>query len=220
MGFSVQIPVPGQPFSSEGVKVGNALTTITQWGNGNIVDTDLKSPTSTARKLVFSLAGILGGNLAFTPAGQPFLIPSVGSPFAAAGSSSNPVPMFPGDGGISGNPVDFNNVPNKTCKARLRGAVVCNGQGPGAVISFQLMTLNTLGGGAGTVAYNFSPVAGTATNPITAAPSSGNATESPEFALPTDAGFYTIGLWLSGGGGLTAAGTFITLTCGLYVYHS
>jgi microcystin-dependent protein len=41
MGFSIQIPVPGQPFSSEGVKVGNALTTISQWANGGIVGTDL-----------------------------------------------------------------------------------------------------------------------------------------------------------------------------------
>jgi microcystin-dependent protein len=41
MGFTVQLPVPGQPFSSEGVKVGNDLATISQWGNGHILGSDL-----------------------------------------------------------------------------------------------------------------------------------------------------------------------------------
>lgn len=41
MGFSVQLPIPGQPFSSEGVKVGNDLATIAQWGNGHILGSDL-----------------------------------------------------------------------------------------------------------------------------------------------------------------------------------
>ena len=41
MGFSVQLPVPGQPFSTEGVKVGNDIQTIAQWGNGHILGTDL-----------------------------------------------------------------------------------------------------------------------------------------------------------------------------------
>ena len=41
MGFAVQLPVPGQPFSSEGVKVGNDIAAIAQWGNGHILGTDL-----------------------------------------------------------------------------------------------------------------------------------------------------------------------------------
>lgn len=62
MGFSIQIPVPGQPFSSEGVKVGNALTTMSTWGNGNIAGTDLSPTAAVAR---FQLAGGFG-NLAAT----------------------------------------------------------------------------------------------------------------------------------------------------------
>jgi hypothetical protein len=37
----VQLPIPGQPFSTEGVKVGNDIQTIAQWGNGHILGTDL-----------------------------------------------------------------------------------------------------------------------------------------------------------------------------------
>jgi microcystin-dependent protein len=41
MGFSLSLPVAGQSFSSEGVKVSNDLATIAQWGNGHILGTDL-----------------------------------------------------------------------------------------------------------------------------------------------------------------------------------
>ena len=41
MGFSIEVPLPGASFSTEGVKVGNALATISSWANGGIVGTDL-----------------------------------------------------------------------------------------------------------------------------------------------------------------------------------
>jgi hypothetical protein len=43
MGFSISIPIAGQPDATEDPKIASSLTTLANWGNGNIDPADVKA---------------------------------------------------------------------------------------------------------------------------------------------------------------------------------
>jgi microcystin-dependent protein len=74
MGFSIEVPLPGAPFSSEGVKVGNALATISSWANGGIVGSDLAPGAN------IQASQLAAGITLPTGAVLPFAGPAVSAP--------------------------------------------------------------------------------------------------------------------------------------------
>lgn len=212
MGFSLQIPVVGQPHAIEDVKVGNDLQTIATWGNGNIADSDLASPNNAVRKLRLQAGGLVVGGLA---ADWLFLLNGglVNSTLAQAGSS---VAIWAGDAGLSGQPPDFQ-VPNKAAFARVRANAMANGVSSGVTFTLGLYQVTALGGSSGQISYTFA--AAIAGSTIALAPSAGQALngESGQFALPSADAYYALGVKLSGA---LAASAAVALTAQLYGYNA
>jgi hypothetical protein len=132
MGFNVQIPAVGLPHSSEDVKVGNSLSTIQTWGNGNILGSDLSPNAAIARP---QMAGGFG-NLAAAVVGVNTSVVDGKFYIVTAGSTTMtlPTPTVNATVGVTANSGQAGAAP--TTIARSSGVI--NGLGVAAATSIVL----------------------------------------------------------------------------------
>jgi hypothetical protein len=207
----VQIPTVGLSNASEEPKITNTLTNLSAWANGNIPDSDLRSPNNTLRRLILQSAAIIddeigAGDKLFTA--DSFLV-------ASGAQCYSPVPVWAGDSGLSGNPADFQ-VQNKTAFGRVRVSVLAT-QSASLTLTIGLYQVTAISGTSRGIAYTFgsqfagSPVA--ITNPAAGITSA----ESGELFLPTAAGVFALGANLSAP---APAGAALAVTAQLYAYNN
>lgn len=211
--IALQVPVPGQPNSTEAAKVDSNFVTLQAWANGNVDDaTNLASPNNGVRRLLLSSSGIIGGGVT----GGDYLFSLNGFAVPNTGNSSQAIPMWNPDAGYSGQPTDFQ-VASKTAFGRIRVTANVNATGPGVTLTFGMYQLATLGGGTNVITYTVTLVAGT-----TVAQASPSATvaymlETPQFVLPLSGNPMMLGVALSG---QTAAASVCSCTMQLYGYNA
>ena len=209
MGFSLSLPVAGQPHATEDIKVGNDLSTIQTWANGNIADSDLRSPNNALYRLLASGVGFFRTNNAYTPAGQSFVF---GNTLIANGSIwGDDIPtMWFGDANFG--------AAGKTAKARIRIAVATNAVAPNLQIWGELSKLTATGGNP-ELSITFAPVVSSQSDGITLNSANMQAVQTgPEFALPQDGLPYLLGVGLLGGGSVPV-GCSAMFTVQLYGYN-
>ena len=125
--LTIQVPIVGLADATEEPKLANDMTALSAWANGNIADTDLRSANNAVRRLVLQASAIVDERI---PAGDSIF--TTDGYVVSSGVASYGVPaMWVGDGGVSGQPVDFA-VPNKTSVARIRVALVASAAAAGA----------------------------------------------------------------------------------------
>lgn len=196
--ISLVQPVVGQPDTTEDVKIQNNFTTIQNVINGNIDDSNLKSPNSGVRRLLLQASTTASG----------------------VGPGTLPISDFPpawlGDSGISSQPQDFQ-VAGKTAYGRIRAGVIPNSINPSVTLTFGLYPVTASGGASGTINYTFGTAVSGSTFNLTPTNASFVSGESTQFTLPTNAQFYMLGVVYST---TIAAGAVISITSQLYGYNA
>jgi hypothetical protein len=89
--ISLQNPTIGLPDTTEDVKVQNNFTTLQTVINGNIDDTNLKSPNNAARRLLMTQVVYLGGGQTYTSGAYAWFSSTAGSQPLYSGASAGSV---------------------------------------------------------------------------------------------------------------------------------
>lgn len=207
MGFSYSLPVVGQPHSTEDPKVGTALTTLSTWGNGQIVDTDLNSPNNSFRRL------LLTANAPGTSAAGTYLMGN-GGLFATSAAISG-IPVWNGDAGYSSQPQDFQ-VANKSAFCRLRASAITNTIAPACTYTFSLSPITGTAGSGGNLTLTLGAAVGSI---AIASPPALNfvGAESAQFAMPVGAVGYVLSVVISS---TPTANSATLLNAALYGYNA
>lgn len=200
------IPVAGSTsFSIAAGEVDTALQALLTLLNGNvdtnnlsptaaIADTQLGAPVSAVRRLLLQASSEVPST---TAAGTYLLAPNG---VVASGSAFGGVfpPIWAADSGLSSQPQDFQ-VAGRSGFARIRAVVFVNQVAPAVTFTMGLYPITATGSGSGQVPLTFSSVlAGSTVAVATPAIGSITAVESAQFALPTAAGVYALGVQFSG----------------------
>lgn len=206
---------PNHPAGSDIKSIENILANfdaVVTWANGNIDDTNLKSPMAAKRQLLMQASA----RISAFPSGD-FLCGNLG--FINNGSDATGVSgvhLWMGDSGYSAQPVDFV-VPNKSSFCRIRVALATNGIAAGANIVLQLYRITAVSGTGGVVNTTGTVVAGTAATFVTPIGGTVLGAESAQFTMPSDGASYCLGMQLAAG---LASGFGASLTMQLYGYNA
>lgn len=223
------IPTNGTLNSTADPQVATALTTIQTLVNGNIdtnnlsptaaiADTQLSAPVSAVRKLLFQASAIFPAG---TTNGTYLLCPS-GAALLSGASSSTTLPVcFAADSGLTNGaanqPLDFP-VAGRTAYGRLRLTAQTNTVSPALTGFTTSLYPVTVAGTAGALSVTAgAAVAGSTLTLLTLNASSNVGIETSQFAMPTSAGVYAIGV---SPGGTVAANSILSVTAQLYGYNA
>jgi hypothetical protein len=191
MPVTLTIPQVGLANATEEPKITTSLTALSAWANGNIADTDLRSPNSAVRRLMLTATAIIDDTIA---AGDK-IFTSDAYPVASGAACYNPPPMWAGDSGVSGQPPDFQ-VANKNAMARIRAALAVTAP-PGITVTVGLYQVTGVAAVGRAISYTFAG-AYTGSTVQTVSPAAGIVRlESGEFTLPMAAAVYALGVNLS-----------------------
>lgn len=211
--ITLQIPQTGALNSTEDPKVASDFTTIQTLVNGNLEDSNLKTPNNAVRRLLLQANGFIPSAAGSTD----YLMATVGG-FLASGSSgsSSTVPLWIGDAGLSSQPQDFQ-VPNLTAYARIRMVVIANATtAPASNFTAGLYQITASAGGtSNAMGYTFSTALSGSTVTVNA-PSAGVITsvETAQFALPSS------GVWALGAKNSATPASHTTIALQLFGYNA
>lgn len=190
--------------------------------SGNILNVAPLALSSAAvavkRLLLTATSSVLGGQSYSTGGATFLLVPATGIVASGAGFSTAYQP--PSWGGDAAQPQDFQ-VSGKTAYGCVRAVINVNATTPAVNLAFGLYPLVALGGGTGQIIYTLGTVVTGSScgvnNPVA------NTTyqvESGQFALPSNALTYMLGINMSGGSGTLAANSAMNFTAQLYGYNA
>lgn len=212
--ISLQQPQIGLPDTTEDVKIQNNFTTLQNVINGNIDDTNLKSPLAAYRNLMFQATGVVvggssgAGDFLFSSTGVSLIPPATNGTLYAV--------VWVGDAGLSGQPTDFQ-VVSKAAKARVRGNVAVNNNvAPAATFNVALYSISALSGAGSNIGYTFSSVSGSGVGLVSPAAGTMTGVESGEFTLPAASSGFALGVNVSTP---IANGSAVVINAGLYAYN-
>lgn len=201
--LSLSVPSVGQPHSTEDPKVGNDLTAIQTWANGNIDGVNVVA-SITGRRLVgqanaFIGPGVISGS---------YFIAQDGTLVTSGASGTKPIVAWELD------PGNFAVVGKTNTQLIVRASVAVNTVSPGGStgLNVQLYSL-TWAGSAGNIVPNTNSSIGGAGfgSPITT-----GVAESAPFAFPA-AGYYAP---ILGPGATTAANSAMSVAVQLFALNS
>lgn len=220
--LSYTVPTAGSTLNSVAdPEIASALNAILTWStaidtnnlsaSANIADSQLAAPASAVRKLVLQAGGQVtggtGGIYLLYPNGAILSGTLVGGSFPA---------LWSADSGLSSQPQDFQ-LSGRSAYARVRAAVCVNGTAPTVNFTIGLYPV-TSSGGAGQVALTAGTVLSGSTVAVTTpGASSVTGVETAQFALPTSAATYALGVNVSGA---PAANSAVGISAQLYAYNA
>lgn len=209
----MQIPTIGLPDTTEDVKLQNSLGTLQTVINGNLDDSNLKSPNNGVPRLLLNANGVIVGSTTYSTGGQSFILVPAGTIVAMGASLQATVPMW--------TALPSWAVVGKTTNGFVQFSLANNNTTPGVNINASLMKLTGLGGTGSQINYAGTIVSGSTTASFTNPLASANGSVvSSTFALPTDSAAYFLVVTLSGGSGTIAPNALVQLSCNLFVTNT